>query len=310
VSTTITDRDALTRAVTNKIGSLSEAQRRIALFVLNHYARVPFMTTTELAQAAGSSQSSVTRFVLGLGFDSFSAFTGALSQIVLSEINETVPAQRFARAQGAAQLGDLIDAEIRHLQGLQQILRSEAFAQCAHRISEAPRTVVAGFGAAASIAVHVHLYLSRIQSGVSCVTELTSPIITESVHLKAGDCAIMFAVPRYINDAITLMQLLADRGVHLLLVTDRGGTDLVPSANDIMVVPITNGPTTAFPAAMLTLGGLLVEAVALLKPERTMTHLQIFETLATSSTLFAPHPALIKPDWEAQLETYTADPIP
>ena len=310
MSTTIADRDALTRAVTNKIGSLSEAQRRIALFVLNHYARVPFMTTTELAQAAGSSQSSVTRFVLGLGFSSFSDFTGALSRIVLSEINETVPAQRFARAQSAAQLGDLIDAEIRHFQGLQQILRSDAFAQCTLRISEAPRTVVAGFGAAASIALHVHLYLSRIQPGVSCVTELTSPIITESVHLKPGDCAIMFAVPRYIRDAITLMRILADRGVHLLLVTDRGGTDLVTCANDIMVVPITNGPTTAFPAAILTLGGLLVEAIALLKPERTMTHLQVFETLATSSNLFAPHPALIQPNWEAQLETYSTDTVP
>lgn len=120
----------------------------------------------------------------------------------------------------------------------------------------------------------------------------------------------MFAVPRYIRDAVTLMRLLADRGVHLLLVTDRGGTDLVPSANDIMVVPITNGPTAAFPAAMLTLGGLLVEAVALLKPVRTMTHLEVFETLATSSALFAPHPALIKPDWEAQLETYTTDTVP
>jgi len=310
MSTTITDRDALTRAVTNKIASLSDAQRRIALFILNHYARVPFMTTTELAQASGSSQSSVTRFVLGLGFDSFADFTEALSRIVLDEINETIPAQRFARAQGAAQLSDLIDAEIRHLRGLQQVLRSDTFAQCTQRISEAPRTVVAGFGAAASIAVHVHLYLSRIQPGVSCVTELTSPIITESVHLKAGDCAIMFAVPRYINDAITLMQLLAGRGVHLLLVTDRGAIDLVPSADDIMVVPITNGPTAAFPTAMLTLGGLLVEAVALLKPERTMTHLEVFETLATKSALFAPHPALIKPDWEAQLETYTTETVP
>ena len=310
MSTTITDRDALTRAVTNKIGSLSEAQRRIALFILNHYARVPFMTTTELAQAAGSSQSSVTRFVSGLGFDSFSDFTVALSQIVLGEINETIPAERFARARGAARLGDLIDAEIRHLDGLQQILRSEAFTQCTQRLSEAPRTVVAGFGAAASIAVHVHLYLSRIQPGVTCVTELSSPIITESVHLGTGDCAIMFAVPRYVKDAIILMQLLADRGVHLLLVTDRSGTDLVPTANDIMVVPITNGPTTAVPAAMLTLGGLLVEAVALLKPERTMTHLQVFETMAASSALFAPHPALIKPNWEAQLESYTTETSP
>ena len=93
MSTTIADRDALTRAVTNKIGSLSEAQRRIALFVLNHYARVPFMTTTELAQAAGSSQSSVTRFVLGLGFDLLllNRLLGRIGIALLAHAGQSVP---------------------------------------------------------------------------------------------------------------------------------------------------------------------------------------------------------------------------
>lgn len=304
MSTTIRDHDALTRVVTDKMASLPEAQRRVALFLLSHYARVPFMTTTELAQAAGTSQSSVTRFVLGLGYDSYAAFTGALGQIVLGEVNETIPAERFARAQGPAALADVLDAEMRHLNGLQQILRSETFGRCAERVSQAPRTVVAGFGAAAGVAVHVHLYLSRIQPGVSCITQLAAPVVTELIHLTSDDCAIMFAVPRYIKDAVALMQLLTRRGVHILLVTDRSGTDLAPLASDIMVVPITNGPTTAVPAAMLTLGSLIVEAVALHTPERTMAQLGIFEQLASRTELFTRDQPRTQPAWEAQLESY------
>ena len=304
MSTVSSERDALARSLTAKMASLPEAQRRVALFVLNHYARVPFMTTTELARAAGTSQSSVTRFALGLGYDNYADFTAALGQIVLEEINETIPAERFARAQGAASLASLLEAEIRHLNGLQQILRSETFARSARRISQAPRTVVAGLGAGASIAVHTHLYLSRIQAGALCVTQLAAPVITELVHLSAEDCAVMFAVPRYIEEAATLMRLLAGRGVHILLITDRSGTDLAPLAGDIMVVPITNGPTTAVPAAMLTLGGLIVEAVALLSPERTMAKLGIFETLAEGAGLFARNQLRSPSAWEAQLETY------
>lgn len=305
MSITITDRASLTQMITAKMTALPQAPRRVALFVLNHPARVPFMNTTELAQAAGTSQSSVTRFVVGLGYRSYAEFISALSQVVLEEINETIPAERFARAQGAVRLADLLDAEIRHLGGLKQILRSETFLRWVVRLSEARRTLVVGLGAAASIATHVHLYLSRLQSGVSRLTDLSAPTITELVHMDERDVALVFAVPRYIKDTVPLMNLLADQGLRLLLVTDRTGTDLAPLASDLLLVPITNGPTTAVPAALLTLGSLLVEAVALHTPHRTMAHLDTFEALASAADLFVQNKPRTRPVWKAQLEPYT-----
>ena len=307
MSTTFIDRASLIRAVTDKIAQLPEAQRRVGLFLLGHYARIPFMTTTELAKAAGTSQSSVTRFVMGLGFENYADFARSLGSIVLNEIHETIPAERFARAGGVPELTDILDAEVRHLQGLYPILRSDSFAECVQRVDEARHVIVAGFGAASSIAQHVNLYLSRIKPGITCVTDTGAPTLTQLVHLGFGDCAVLFAVPRDTAEALTFITVLAERGVHVLLVTDRTGTVLAPRASDIMVVPVTNGPTTAVPAAMLALGSLLVDAVALRAPQRTLDHLRTFEALASGSHFFAQDSRQAQPSWEAQMESFTAD---
>lgn len=307
MSTAIQTPDDLLQAVSAKLGDLHEAQRRAALYLINHYARVPFMTATDFAQAAETSQSSVTRFILSLGFASYGAFIETLGRIVLAELNETLPVVRFARSSGETNLTDLIDAEVRHMRGLQQLLRSDTFARSVQHLDGARHVLIAGFGAAASIAVHAQLYLSRIRPDVILATDLSASTVTQIAHLEAGDLALVFAIPRYMKDALTLLQVLRERQVPAILVADRTVTDLAPLASELLIVPITNGPTTALPAAMLSLGSLLIEGVALRHPTKTMPRLTGFEDIASRTELFVRAQARSKDSWEAQLQDFKAD---
>ncbi|WP_309571116.1 MurR/RpiR family transcriptional regulator [Deinococcus sp.] len=308
MSTVIHTPDDLIQMVSARLGDLPDAQRRAALYLINHYARIPFMTATDFAQAAGTSQSSVTRFIISLGFPSYGMFTEMLGRIVLGELNETLPVVRFARSSSGANLSDLIEAEVRHMLSLQQLLRSDAFTRSVDHLDQARRVIVAGFGAGASIAVHAHLYLSRIRPDVTLTTDLTAPVITQLAHYDGHDRALIFAVPRYMKDALTLLEVLKERGVPTILVADRTVTDLAPLATELMIVPITNGPTTALPVAMFTLSSLLIESVALHHPDQTMPRLTAFEDMASRSELFARSQARTRDSWEAQLQDFTASP--
>lgn len=305
MSTTPTTPDELVHAVSTRLPTLPDAQRRAALYLINHYARVPFMTATEFAAAAGTSQSSITRLILGLGFQSYASFTEVVGAIVLGEINETLPTERFARAQGETGLADLIANEIRHMTGLQQVLRSDGFQRSIMQLNAAQRVVISGFGAASSIAVHTHLYLSRIRPDVTLITDLSAPAVTYLEHLGVRDCALMFAVPRYVRDAQTLLTFFKRRRIPSILVSERTSTDLAHLATELMIVPITNGPTTAMPSAMFTIGSLIVEGLALLHPEQTMPSLNTFEDAATDTNLFIHDQPRSKDVWQAKLDDYT-----
>src|SRR5689334_25135460 len=52
---------------------LTPTQRRIAHCMVRGAAEVPFLSSVELAELAGVSQPSVTRFAVALGFDGYPA---------------------------------------------------------------------------------------------------------------------------------------------------------------------------------------------------------------------------------------------
>lgn len=305
--TGFTTLDTLRVHLQAELPKLSGAQRRLALYVLAHAAEIPLMTTTALAQAAGISQSTVTRFACRMGFGSYAEFTDALGRILLGELQNKVPMERFRRARLNSPLAQLLDQEIAHLQGLSSAVESAEFQNSARLVAQARTVLVVGLAAGASIAVHTHLYLSRLRPQVSCVHELGAAFMTQLVHLTPEDCALIFAVPRITRDVVQMMGLLRQRGVRIIFVTDPAGLVVASGAEEIVIVPVTNSPTTAVPAAVMMLASLLVDATALLLPEESLRNLQSFERLATTGKLFtldSPSPNWTDPTLEA------ADPLP
>lgn len=63
---------------------LSPAQRRIAHYLAEHLHEAIFLSSVELAERAGVSQPSVTRFAIALGFAGFPDLRHALRPLVLN----------------------------------------------------------------------------------------------------------------------------------------------------------------------------------------------------------------------------------
>ena len=64
---------------------LTPTQRRIAHSMVRRAADVPFLSSVELAELAGVSQPSVTRFAVALGFDGYPALRKHLREVAPAE---------------------------------------------------------------------------------------------------------------------------------------------------------------------------------------------------------------------------------
>ncbi|AFZ68017.1 MurR/RpiR family transcriptional regulator [Deinococcus peraridilitoris] len=301
---TLTDRQSLTALLHAQLPTLSGAQRQLALYLLHHAEQVPFMTTTELARAAGTSQSTVTRFALRLGFESYASLIKVLSAVVLHEIRSSAPAERFQQTAKTTRFSDLLEQERANLQGLIGVLDSADFKRSVQHLARAERIVVAGFAAAASIAEHASLYLARLQANTRCVTCLDAGLLTQLVHWTERDCALLFVAPRPTNDAQLFLQLLRRQGTRVILVADPSSLMAWAPVEERLIVPVTLGPTTAIPAAMLTLASMIVDGVALEHPERTVETLQAFEDVSAAAKLFLKDTTRGEAYWEEQMKTF------
>ena len=300
----LTDRQSLTAFLHLELPRFSRAQRQLALYMLQHPERVPFMTTTELARAAGTSQSSVTRFALRLGFESYSAFISVMGDLLLSELRHRAPLERFEQMAGAARVSDLLEQEVTHLRNLAAVTESASFKRSVQRLTQARHVIVAGFGAASALAEHVSLYLTRLRPGTFCVTALDAPLMTQMTHWSNVDCALMFSAPRPTGNSAALIRLFHSRGIQVILIADPLSLSLLGQADETLIVPVTMGATTVLPGAMLALGSIIVDALALEQPERTVCNLQAFEDLCAAAELFISATAREESSWEEKIRSY------
>ncbi|MGY2896209.1 MurR/RpiR family transcriptional regulator [Deinococcus sp. UYEF24] len=285
------DRHSVTELLHHELPLLSGAQRTLALHIMGNLERVPFLSATDLALAAGVSQSSVTRFTVRLGFHSYPHFTTSVGEALLREPAAHAPADRFERAAPGSPYMAALKQEARAVTQLSTLLGSEDFRRAAALLAAAEHLVVVGFAAAAALAVHASLYLSRLRPHTSTHTALDAALMTQVTHWNPRGAALLIAAPRPATDTVRVLHLLRQRGVPVVLVSDPANFAVLGPGDETLIVPVTLGPTTAIPAAMLTLTSLLVDAVALSQPERTRLALRSFEDLSAGVRLFAGAPA-------------------
>ncbi|MDG4864523.1 MurR/RpiR family transcriptional regulator, partial [Streptomyces sp. T-3] len=93
---------------------LTPTQRRIAHCMVRRAADVPFLSSVELAELAGVSQPSVTRFAVALGFDGYPALR--------KHLREVAPAEPAAASAAYNEYQQAVQAEIENLKHLAAML--------------------------------------------------------------------------------------------------------------------------------------------------------------------------------------------
>lgn len=68
------------------MNSLSKGQKRIALFIEEHYDKAAFMTASKLGETVGVSESTVVRFATELGYDGYPKLQKAMQEMIRNKL--------------------------------------------------------------------------------------------------------------------------------------------------------------------------------------------------------------------------------
>lgn len=226
---------------------LTKTQRRIAEYVLDHYADACFMTSTEIAAKLGVSESSIIRFSRSLGFHGFMDFQKSLRKDYQDKVfsissSITVPAQRVAKR---AKLDSNSDYIRRHFKNAAQNLEAvfehntiETFGEAADRIVNSKRKYIAASRANVCLADYFALYLKHMVPNVeTTISNALSPI-DHMCNITKEDCLIIFSLPRYSSlDKITA-EMAKEAGASIVVVTDKPSSLLAPYASVLLTAPV------------------------------------------------------------------------
>ncbi|MQA05662.1 MAG: SIS domain-containing protein [Streptosporangiales bacterium] len=202
--------------------SLRPAEQRVAEHILNDPSGAPNLTITELAQACGTSETTVIRFCRAIGFDGYPGLRLALAS----------DAGREAGTDNAAVGGDISPSDslaevvrkvgwhdARAIEDTVSQIDVEVLEQVVEACAGAGRIDVYGVGASAFVALDLQQKLYRIGRHAFAWSD-THVMLTSAALLGAGDVAVAISHSGETDDTIDALTQARERGATTVAVTN------------------------------------------------------------------------------------------
>jgi DNA-binding MurR/RpiR family transcriptional regulator len=264
---------------------LTPTQRRIAHCMVRRAAEMPYLSSVEVAELAGVSQPSVTRFAVALGFDGYPALRRRLREVVPAAPAEP-PAGGKAEANAYQRA---VEAEIDNLRRLADALADPAPVREAGRLLAASRPLpVLGLRAAAAQAHGFAYFAAKVHPDVRLLTEGGSMLHdrVDAARRAGADALLCFALPRHPRETVEALAHAREEGLTVVTVADSSFAP-VAGVSDLLI-PAAVGTGLAFDTACapMLLGRVLLEAMCDGLPE-AQARLEEFDARAADRGLFA-----------------------
>ena len=234
------------RETINK-AKLTTTQKMIAKDVLDNSADACFMTSTEIAETLGVSESSVIRFSRSLGFNGFMDFQKALrkdyqDKVLSISSTITVPSQRIAQQNKLDNNTDYINRHFKiAAKNLETVFRNNSvasFEEAADIIISSKRKYIAASRGDTCLSDYFLLYLKQMVPHVVMTNTPSISPIDHMCNIAKEDCLIIFSFPRYSTvDEITA-QMAHDAGAKIIVITDKPSALLAPYATTLFTVSV------------------------------------------------------------------------
>ncbi|MFE3328217.1 MurR/RpiR family transcriptional regulator [Streptomyces sp. NPDC059176] len=260
---------------------LTPTQRRIAHCMVRRAADVPFLSSVELAELAGVSQPSVTRFAVALGFDGYPALR--------KHLREVAPAEPAVEKEPYTEYQQAVHAEIENLRHLADMLADPAPVERAGRLLAASRPLpVLGLRAASSQARGFAYFAAKVHPDVRLLDE-GGTMLADRIDAarRAGASALLcFALPRHPKEVVDALAYARTTGLSVVTVADSAFAPV--AAHSDLLIPAAVGTGLAFDTACapMLLGRVLLEAMCDDLPDAQM-RLEEFDARAAERGLFA-----------------------
>ncbi|WP_432103298.1 MurR/RpiR family transcriptional regulator [Streptomyces sp. bgisy091] len=262
---------------------LTPTQRRIAHSMVRRAADAPFLSSVELAELAGVSQPSVTRFAVALGFDGYPALRRHLREVApTGEAAEEDTGETLNEYQQAVQ------AEIENLRQLSELLADPAPVERAGRLLAASRPLpVLGLRAASSQARGFGYFAAKVHPDVRVLDDGGSMLYdrVDAARRAGASALICFALPRHPREVVDALAYAREQGLTTVTVADSVFAPV--AAHSDLLIPAAVGTGLAFDTACapMLLGRALLEAMCDGLPE-AQARLEEFDARAAARGLF------------------------
>ncbi|MFF3854055.1 MurR/RpiR family transcriptional regulator [Micromonospora sp. NPDC002575] len=260
---------------------LTPTQRRIAHSLVQHAAAAAYLSAAEVAELAGVSQPSVTRFAVALGHDGYPALRRRL--------RELTGAAATGEPSGGNELQRAVHTEMANLERLAGELADTGRVAAVGKLLAASRPLpVLGLRAAAPLAAYFAFFAAKVHPDVRVLDDGGSLLADrlEQAAAAGATALLAFVLPRYPRETLDALAEARAAGLTVVAITDSPVSPATEHAE--VVLPAAVGTDLVFDlhTAPMTLAMVVLSAICDAAPAETQRRLEAFESSAARRQLF------------------------
>ena len=258
---------------------LTPTQRRIAHSLVQHAPNAAFLSAAEVADLAGVSQPSVTRFAMALGYAGYPALRRELRALSAAP----------ARDGAGNEMQRAVRGEAEHLERLaQQLADHTAVTAAADLLAGSRPLPVLGLRAAAPLAAYFGYFAAKVHPDVRVLDTGGTQLLDRLDQARAAGARAMLAVvlPRYPRETLETIREARRAGLAVVALTDSAVSPAAECAD--VVLPAAVGTRLVFDlhTGPMAMAMVLLQAMCDAAPEPVQRRLEEFEATAARRHIF------------------------
>lgn len=250
--------------------ALSPAEKRVGIALIADYPITGLKTVTEIAEAAGTSPATVSRFAEALGFTGFPELQRTLHKDVAARFSS--PGLQFAKTtertgesgpqQMAAMFGTMVSDTVRHLDP--QEVRS-----LVEKLIDPKRTIYfVGGRHSRALARYFQQQLHHLRHRTVYFDGVNADAIDALVEFDSRAVLVLFDFRRYQHDSVRYAAAANSRRAHVVLFTDPYTSPAIKHARQVFVCQTaTSSPFDSYASGIALIDCLVMELTLALGEE-------------------------------------------
>lgn len=220
------DKNGFLLRVSRKLSEMHPAERRIGEFILEFPGDLATYSATELAQLAGVSSATVSRFIKTLGYGTYNEARREVREE--SRAGSRLLLQR-AEGQGADWLLASTSQSVSNVENTMSEIGSEKIDAIAERMLKARQVRVIGFRTNHPLARYLQWQSLQVVPGIEVIPGAGETMGETLVDINSGDLVIVFGLRRRGPLVFRTLDAIERIGAAVLYITDERAR-LRPSA--------------------------------------------------------------------------------
>ncbi|KEO57405.1 MurR/RpiR family transcriptional regulator [Thioclava indica] len=275
--------------IAGAIEGMTRAERQLASHILRHYPVALLGSVTALAKAAEVSSPTVVRLAQKMGFGGYPGLQQAVrDELEARLVSPLAKHDRWAEAVPETHiLNRFADAVLGNLQAtLAQIDHAQFDAAAALLADPARRIFATGGRITLPIAQYFTTHMKVIRPGVELLEPVSNAWPPAMLEMQAGDVLLVFDIRRYENNVLQLVEMAAEQGAEVVLMTDPWVSPAAAHARYRFSAQIEVPSAWDSTVALQVLVETLMAAVQSLTWEQTETRMKRLESLYDRARFF------------------------